>query len=116
MSGRRSHPRFAVVNPWEGVMRVLRAVVVDRVGENEVLAVSHAAGVIGEEMSLNLLGAGSNLTFKVRVLESSPVIVSGAVRHRIRLELVREPAEVTLETPSEVVAEDAPPRDRLEAV
>lgn len=114
MSGRRSHPRFAVVNPWEGVVRVLRAVVVDRVGENELLAVSHAPGVIGEEMSLNLLGAGSNLTFKVKVLESSPVIVSGQVRHKIRLDLVRD---AVAETTSDAgAAVDAALQERAEAV
>ena len=85
MSGRRSHPRFTVVKPWDGAVRVLRAVVVDRTAEHELLAVSHAPGVVGEEMSLDLLGAGSNLTFKVRVLDSCPVILSGSVRHTLRL-------------------------------
>lgn len=88
MFGRRSHPRFAVVSPWEGSVRVLRAVVVNRSSEGELLAVSHAPGIIGEEMSLDLFGSGSSLTFKVRVLDSSPVILAGALRHRIRLELV----------------------------
>jgi hypothetical protein len=85
MSGRRSHPRFVVVNPWEGAVRVLRAVIVDRTGENELMAVSHAPGIVGEELSLDLLGAGVSLTLKVRVLESCPMIVNGSVRHRIRL-------------------------------
>jgi hypothetical protein len=87
MSGRRSHPRFTVATPWDGAMRVLRDVVVDRTDGDELMAVSHAPGIVGEEMTLDLLGAGSMLALRVRVLESRPVIISGSVRHRIRLAL-----------------------------
>ena len=85
MSGRRSHPRFAVAIPWNGAMRVLRDVVVDRTGRDELLAVSHVPAITGEDMSLDLISAGRNLALKVKVLESRPVMVEGAVRHRIRL-------------------------------
>jgi hypothetical protein len=89
----------------------LRAVVVDRTAENEFLAVSQAPGVIGEEMSLDLFGGGSSLSLRVTVLESSPVILSGSVRHRLRLGMLRvdepvvEPVEV--ETASNAAAETA---------
>lgn len=85
MSGRRSHPRFAVAIPWNGAMRVLRDVIVDRTGRDELLAVSHVPAITGEDMSLDLISAGRNLALKVKVLESRPVMVEGAVRHRIRL-------------------------------
>ena len=88
MSGRRAHPRFAVTNPWDGGIHVLRDVVIDRTDRNELLAVSQAPGVVGEEMSLELFGAGASLALRVRVVESRPLIVDGAVRHRLRLELV----------------------------
>jgi hypothetical protein len=107
MSGRRSNPRFTVVNPWEGAVRVLRAVVVNRTGENELVAVSQVAGVVGEEMSLDLLGAGSNLTFKVRVLESCPVILSSAVRHKVRLALIDAPASLATTGGIEAAVKDA---------
>jgi hypothetical protein len=113
MSGRRSHPRFTVVSPWDGAVRVLRAVVVDRTGENELIAVSHAPGVVGEEMSLDLLGAGSNLTFKVRVLESCPVILSGSVRHKLRLALIDAPDRVSLPSTSGI---DAAVEDAAETI
>ena len=93
MSGRRSHPRFAVAVPWVGSMRVLRDVVVQRTGAGELLVVSHAPAIVGEEMSLDLMGDGHCLELRVRVLESRPVIIAGAVRHRIRLALV-EPRHV----------------------
>jgi hypothetical protein len=66
-------------------MRVLRDVVVDRTGRDELLAVSHVPAITGEDMSLDLISAGRNLALKVKVLESRPVMVEGAVRHRIRL-------------------------------
>jgi hypothetical protein len=85
MSGRRSHSRFVVANPWEGAVRVLRDVVVNRTDRNELLAVSHAPGIVGEGMSLDLMGGGLMMALRVRVIESRPVVVDGAVRHRIRL-------------------------------
>ena len=85
MSGRRSHPRFMVATPWDGAMRVLRDVVIQRTNRDELQAVSHVPGVAGEEMTLDLMGAGATLGLKVRVVDSRPVMVEGSVRHRIRL-------------------------------
>ena len=73
----------------DGVVRVLRDVVLDRTSQDELLAVSHAPGVSGETMTLDLIGGGIALAIKVTVLESRPVIVNGAVRHRLRLALHR---------------------------
>lgn len=87
MSGRRSHPRFAVATPWDGAIRVLRDVVVDRTDRDELLAISQAPGIVGEEMSLDLVGAGTAVELRVKVLESRPIILDGSVRHRIRLSL-----------------------------
>jgi hypothetical protein len=100
MSGRRSHPRFAVTSPWQGTLRVLRDVIVDRGSGNELVAISQAAGITGEVLTLDLIGGGLTAGMKVTVLESRPVIISGAVRHRIRLAPFR-PAELT--TGSEAV-------------
>ena len=94
MSGRRSHHRFAVANPWEGAMRILRDVVVDRTSRDELMAVCHVPGVLGETMTLDLMGGGLTLGLRVRVIESRPVIIAGAVRHRLRLELVASASEV----------------------
>ena len=112
MSGRRSHPRFVVATPWDGAMRVLRDVVVNRTQSDEFLAVSHNAGVLGEEMSLDLIGAGASLALKVQVLDSRPVIIDGSVRHRIRLRLLH--AELPAEVSSAAAA--AGPEQAAEAV
>ena len=85
MSGRRSHPRYAVATPWDGAMRVLRDVLVQRTEHDELHAVSHVAGMAGEEMTLDLMAEGTTLGLKVRVIDSRPVMVEGAVRHRLRL-------------------------------
>ena len=86
--GRRSNPRFSVVNPWEGTMRVLRDVVVDRSGDSDLFAVSVAPGVVGEEMSLELISGVSRRSLRVRVTDSRPVIVSGGVQHRLQLAML----------------------------
>lgn len=85
MSGRRSHPRFAVTNPWGGVIKILRDVVVSRTERGELLAVSNAPAIVGETLSLDLIGGGQAVAIKVQVVDSRPVIVDGAVRHRVRL-------------------------------
>ena len=88
MAGRRSHPRFAVASPWDGSMRVLKDVVVHRTDSDELLAVGRTAGIVGEEMTLDVMGAGATVGLRVRVLESRPVIVDGSVCHRMRLALL----------------------------
>jgi hypothetical protein len=85
MAGRRSHPRFAVESPWNGSLRILRDVAVHRSRHGELEAVSHAAAIAGETMTLNLTAAGRSIGLKVRVIDSRPVMIDGAVRHRIRL-------------------------------
>jgi hypothetical protein len=112
MSGRRSHPRFAVASPWEGSMRVLKDVVVQRAQREELLAISQTAGVLGEEMTLDLIGSGQTLALRVNVVESRPVIIDGSVRHRLRLRLVAAGAIAGL--PSEVM--DAAPTSSAEVV
>jgi len=77
---------------------VLRDAVVNRTEEHELLAITHSPAVIGEELSLDLMGAGRTLTVKVRVVESRPVIVEGTVRHRVRLALPEQVAADPIET------------------
>ena len=103
MSGRRSHPRFAVVTPWHGALRILRDVVVNRTGDDELLAVSNAAAVVGEVLSLELMGAGQSAMVKVCVRDSRPVIIDGTVRHRVRLGLIGVQPAATL--PEDAVAD-----------
>lgn len=104
MAGRRSHPRFAVAAPWDGSMRVLKDVVLHKTDSDELLAVSRAPGIVGEEMSLDVMGAGATIGLRVRVVDSRPVIVDGIVCHRLRLSLLRQVNEEPQVTP-EIAAE-----------
>lgn len=69
-------------------MRVLRDVVINRTDGNEVHAVSQVPAVVGEEMTLDVMGAGDVMALKVRVVESKPLIVQGVVRHQVKLAMV----------------------------
>jgi hypothetical protein len=69
-------------------VRLLRDVVVQRAGPTELIAVSGAAGLIDEEMTLDVIGGGASLGLKVRVVESTPVVYDGSVRHRLRLAVI----------------------------
>ena len=93
MLRRRSHPRFAVATPWNGAMRILRDVVINRAGDDELLAVSNAAAIVDEVLTLEVMGGGQSAVVKVRVLDSRPVIIEGTVRHRVRLGLVDDRPE-----------------------
>ena len=77
-------------------MRVLKDVVVQRAQREELLAISHTAGVLGEEMTLDLIGSGQTLALRVHVVESRPVIIDGSVRHRLRLRVVAADATAVL--------------------
>jgi hypothetical protein len=107
MSGRRSHPRYAVATPWDGAMRVLRDVRIQRTEGDELQAVSQVPGIAGEDMTLDVMGAGTTIGLKVRVIDSRPVMVDGAVRHRIRLALVNaeDDSVVRAITDADAVAE-----------
>jgi len=94
MSGRRSHQRYVVSEPWDGAMRVLRDVVLHRTEANELQAYSHAPAIIGEEMTLDVMGAGASVGLKVKVVESRPVMIDGAVRHRVRLTVLNGAGQV----------------------
>ena len=107
MSGRRSHPRYFVASPWEGTVRVLRAVMIDRAGQSEFVAISHVAGVVGEEMSLDLIAAEVRHELRVRVLASQPVIIENTLRHRIQLSLIAPADTTSLASLASSVAEGA---------
>jgi hypothetical protein len=92
MIGRRSYQRFSLGQPWSGAVRVLRGVSVYSTAEAELRVFSQAPGVIGEEMSLVLTASVGSITLPVQVLDSRPVIIDGALHHRVRLGIVCETA------------------------
>ena len=91
MSGRRSHTRFAMLRSPEGVLRVLRDVVIQSTTDEHIVAISREPGVLGESVSVQL-SAQEGAAVPARVLESHPIVVDGSVRHQLRLHQVRPAA------------------------
>jgi hypothetical protein len=82
MAGRRGYPRFEIANA-EGVLRVLHDVILDRSNTREVIAIATEPGLRGEIVTVHV--AGERAGIKAKVVDSRPVIIDGAVRHRLRL-------------------------------
>ena len=70
-------------------MRVLRDAVIERVDHQELVALSQAPAVIGDEMFMELFSGNGSLALQVRVLASCPVVINGSVRHRLRVAVTR---------------------------
>jgi hypothetical protein len=87
MSGRRSHVRLNLTRAWDGVLRVLRHVmVVQRAERGEFVAISTEPAVVGEALTLDLTADEAQVSLPVRVHETRPVVVDGALRHRLVLQ------------------------------
>jgi hypothetical protein len=84
MSGRRSHPRFEILRSPEGILRVIRDVVIQSTTPDHIVAISREPGVLGESVSVQL-SAHDDVSVSARVLESHPIVVDGNVRHQLRL-------------------------------
>ena len=87
-------------------MRVLRDVIISRADSDAVHAVSQVPAVVGEEMTLDVMGAGAVMAMRVKVIESKPLMVQGVVRHQVKLAMVGAGAEETprdVETANEAV-------------
>ena len=81
MFGRRSHQRFAISTCPQGTLRMLRDVLVERVGRDEVVVISRYAAVVGEAVKIEMGDFG----LAVKVAESRPFVSDGTVRHRLSL-------------------------------
>jgi hypothetical protein len=83
MSARRREPRLEMINA-EGVLRVVRDVLVRRSDGDEFTVISDVAARKGEVLTIYVASHG-NSPVAVRVADSQPRIVDGAVRHELRL-------------------------------
>jgi hypothetical protein len=90
MRGRRRDPRFALTVPWEGALRLPGDVTIERRSDSEVWVVSSAPAHRGERLTLEVMGAGPPEILEVRVVDSTPVLVDGVIRHGLRLTIVRD--------------------------
>jgi hypothetical protein len=90
MRDRRDHHRFALGAPWKGTLRVLRDVLVQHGNANEMVVIGNSPSVVGEVMTLEVVGGGASVSLDVRVLETRPVLVAGMLRHQVRLAVLDE--------------------------
>ena len=87
MRRRRRDPRYSLASPWEGTLRIPGEVVIERRDEarDELWVLSASPAHREEILTLDVSGPQ---TLTVRVVESSPVLVDGSIRHRLRLSIV----------------------------
>ena len=71
------------MEPIEGVLRVLRDVVVRRESDHEWIAIGREPAIVGEILMLDVEDDDVRLT--MCVIESRPIVIDGDMRHRIRL-------------------------------
>ena len=79
--------RFRLIKPVEGVLRVLRDVIVYHIGDQQWITVGREPAVVGEILMLDVNDGDSWKRLTMCVIESRRVIFDGDVRHRIRLQL-----------------------------
>jgi hypothetical protein len=84
----RRDTRYLLSRPWEGTLRIPDDVVVERHDEaqNELWVLSPSPAHREERLRLDLLEPDRSLS--VRVVDSTPVLQAGFVRHRLRLAIV----------------------------
>ena len=75
------------MEPVEGVLRVLRDVMVYRIGDQEWIAVGREPAVVGEILMIDVNDGDSRKRLTMCVVESRRVMLDGEVRYRIRLQL-----------------------------
>jgi hypothetical protein len=88
MRGRRRDPRFALTVPWEGSLRLPGEVTIERRSDGEVWIVSAVPAHRGERLTLEVMGPGPPVVLQVRVVDSTPVLVDGVIRHGLRLAIL----------------------------
>jgi hypothetical protein len=83
MLGRRSYARVMIADGAEGVLRLARDIGLHQRHDGDWTAISREAGVLGEIVLIDQVDEG--VTVVARVVESKPIVIDGAVRHRLWL-------------------------------
>ena len=88
MRARRRDPRYRLSKPIHGSFLSFQEVDVERRDEREVTVLSDVPVRRGQDLRLDVIGSGRRSTIHVHVAETTPIIVDGSVRYRLRLEIV----------------------------
>ena len=87
--GRRSYARYSIEPSGHGVLRVLRDVIVQEIGSEELMVIGREAAAVGDTLTLELAMSDASSPLSVRVMECRPLVVDGTLRHRMRLQRIR---------------------------
>lgn len=90
MFDRRRHPRSALTDPLPGMLRLVEDVLVESLGNTEMTVVSGVPARCDQCLAITPLG-GASSALDVWVTESSPAIIDGILKHRLRLRVIGEP-------------------------
>jgi hypothetical protein len=102
MFDRRKLARFTVTPPAEATLQTMCEMAVKHAGDDGWIAVGKEVGIVGEVMGLELGDADAPISLSVRVVESRPMVIDGAVLHRLQLRVVPSPAQYETGTAARV--------------
>ncbi len=90
MVDRRRAPRFVLTKPIAGHARVLHDVDIVGVAGDELVVISGAPAVPGEDLLIQIGGAfGRIASLEVRPVSCQPVLEGDVIRHQLTLQVVR---------------------------
>jgi hypothetical protein len=85
MAGRRRTPRFMLDTPVEATLCIHHPVVVDSLAGEEMWITSDFPAARNDLYAFSRVGSNPASNFRLRVEECEPIVMNGAVRHRVRL-------------------------------
>ncbi len=90
MLDRRKHPRAALTEALPGTLRLVEDVVVENFGGSEMTVVSGVPARSDQHLAITPVGGAHPSALDVQVTESTPAVVDGVLRHRLRLRVIAE--------------------------
>jgi len=94
MTGRRRDSRYQLVVPYEGSLLLMQDVVIEQQTDDELMVLSHSPAATTDPLTVEIMSSERDHTMHVKATSSTPVIVGGDVRYRVRLEVVRAPGGI----------------------
>jgi len=85
--GRRSHQRLSFSKSCPGSLHVFRDVQLEEASGDRIVAMARHVGIAGQLLTMEILDSNGTV-LDVCVTESRPVVMDGAVRHRLQLQIM----------------------------
>ncbi len=90
MLDRRKHPRSALADALPGMLRLVEDVVLENFGGSEMTVVSGVPARSDQCLAITPVGGAAPSALDVQVTESTPAVVDGVLKHRLRLRVLAE--------------------------